>query len=516
MTATFGQRSQRQSFVIRWLVFVAVGLTLAALSDRMPHSEAAKRGLTRLWGPALTMSYPDVGRSQVTVLLLDDEDLDQYAEVWPAPLGFHKRRLVELLKYRPKAVFFDFIFLDDRNDPDLDSFIGAACRARISGTRIFIGSFGNAGIAPTRTEAAMLARRVESGGARVPCIEPAYMNLTIDGYDQSVWEYDLELAGAAGQLEKPHRYPSPAARLYATDHPPASSDAPETPMAIVWGTETHPVNLAWMNNDRNPGGAGASCASTWHMSRMLPMMRMGSPICPYSRTLPLRALKPNSGVDPEDMQQAVAGNYIIYGAALQSNGDTVVSPYHGRIPGAYVHAMALDNLLSFQGKPKTGGDFLEPPAGRATWFTILAVFAISAFIAAKSVFAPALLYSRRPPRLEGRSEPRNPLPRFPWASAIAATLHAGALRALGWTVLRLPVMLAGVLLIATLVAVSYFGMDLGPLVWIEYVLFPLAADFIGLGERAEEMLREAYAHVRKRRDDLVLAAAPVQSPQPGE
>ncbi|MGZ8288177.1 MAG: CHASE2 domain-containing protein [Telluria sp.] len=502
MTENGAGAERAPSFRYQFWIFVVVGLVMAWMSDWMPLGEGAKRGLTRVWGPALTASYPTTGSEQVTVLLLDDEDLDKYAEVWPAPLGFHKRRMAELLKYRPKAIFFDFLFLDDRNDPDLDAFIDTACRARAAGTPVFIGSFGHAGRAPSRTEKAMLERRVESGAGSVPCIEPAYMNLMIDGYDQSVWEYALELNSAGS----PSR-PSPAARLYNVDHRAAAAP-PETPMAVVWGTRVHPVNLSWMNNDLNPRGPGAPCASTWHITRMSPVTKAGAPICPYSRTLPVRALKANSGVDADDMRQAVSGKYIIYGTALQSSGDTIVSPYHGRVPGAYVHAMALDNLLSFEGKPKIGGDFLQPPASRATLFTLIAVLAISAFIAAKSAFGERLLY-RGPlaARWLQPKPPRNLIPWCRWGSALACSGLSAVRRMAAWLLARFPLALAGLLLVAALILLSYFGMDLGPLVWIEYVLFPLAADFIGLGRSAETLLRDAAGSVRGMHARL--PAAPV-------
>lgn len=66
--------------------------------------------------------------------------------------GFHKLRLLELLNYHPKEVFFDIEFLDDRRNPELDGFIDATYRARVARVAVFVGSLGNAGRAPSRTE----------------------------------------------------------------------------------------------------------------------------------------------------------------------------------------------------------------------------------------------------------------------------------------------------------------------------------------------------------------------------
>jgi hypothetical protein len=99
----------------------------------------------------------------VTVLLSNREDLREFDEVRPAPLGFHKRRLLELLKYHLTAVFLDIVFLDDCRDSGLGGFIDAACRARPRRAG-FVGSFGNAGKVPACIEQTMLARTVEVEG----------------------------------------------------------------------------------------------------------------------------------------------------------------------------------------------------------------------------------------------------------------------------------------------------------------------------------------------------------------
>ncbi len=36
---------------------------------------------------------------------------------------------------------------------------------------------------------------------------------------------------------------------------------------------------------------------------------------------------------------------VMVGASITSTGDLVQSPVHGLIPGVYLHAMALDNLI---------------------------------------------------------------------------------------------------------------------------------------------------------------------------
>lgn len=164
-----------KSCLLRLAVFIVFGLLFAAYSEYMPVGETVKRALTRIWGPLLTQDHPASGREQISVLLLDDDDLGQYGETWPVSLGFHARRIKELAAYRPKAIFIDLVFLDNRRDPELDGFIDAACKARLAGVPVMIGSFRHAGKS-SATQQQMLERSVEGAGghgASVPCIEEA-------------------------------------------------------------------------------------------------------------------------------------------------------------------------------------------------------------------------------------------------------------------------------------------------------------------------------------------------------
>lgn len=479
-----------------FLIYLGLGLLLAFLSPWLPASEGAKRVATRIWGPVLTDSYPGTGRDQITVLLIDDKDLREYGEVWPVSLGFHERRLLELLKYRPKAVFFDIVFLDDRKDPDLDGFVGAACKARQAGIPVFIGSFGNIGFAPSRTERTMLERRVDVGGRSLPCIEAAYLNMRIDGYDQSVWEYDIdvppqgEAARRAGAV-----FPSPAARLFRVEHALDPQVAAE-PMALVWGTASDPRNLEWLNSDLRPGGPGAYCTSTWAWRRVLPIGKGNAPLCPYQQLLPVRTLKRVHGLDADDLGEAIGGKYLIYGTQLQSNGDVILAPYHGRIAGAFLHAMALDNLLSFAGKPKAGGDFGQPWNGPATWFTLFAVAIISALIAAGKVFKLSGWLRVAADRMLGwwsrdageRDTLAERAGRQAWLAGRRSTRGL-----LAW------LMLASVYLatVGLLVMVSYTLMDLGPLVWIEFALFPISMELLHVGDMLIAWWARGAAYCRK-------------------
>lgn len=492
--------SRKLPWWVGFLINVSLGLLFAFFAQWLPSSEGAKRVLTRIWGPLVTQYYPATGRDQVTVMLIDDLDLQQYDERWPVSLGFHQRRLQQLLKYSPKAVFFDIAFLDDRRDADLDGFIDTACRARQQGIPVFVGSFANAGLSPSHIEAEMLKRRVEVRGSSQPCIEAAYLNLKIDGFDQSVWEYDVGLpAGGPEHHEPGHghqtgpRYPSPAARLFAVDHR-LDAEVLDEPMALVWGMESDPFNLGWMRNETQDVGTGQPCAGAWSWKRLLPIGKAGPSLCPYQRTLPMRTLNRANGLDSQDLHDALAAKYVIYGTHLQSTADTITSPYHGRIAGAYVHAMALDNLLAFEGKPRRAGEFAEPGSESVTAFSVFAVVVICGFIAFKDWLS---VWLRRRKEQSQQSSQKNS--EKVQLQLTAWTRLKGLTRVIGgniWSRLipNLLFSISAAIVVFLLIFVSYFELRLGPMVWVEYVLFPLGTHFLHIGEK----LGEAIEWTRKQ------------------
>lgn len=80
--------------------------------------------------------------------------------------------------------------------------------------------------------------------------------------------------------------------------------------------------------------------------------------CAYHEEIAARDL-----FDPTDngirAREKIKGTYVFIGAAISGLGDVIDSPVHGQLPGVYLHAMALDNLLTFRGK------YLETSTGAA-------------------------------------------------------------------------------------------------------------------------------------------------------
>jgi hypothetical protein len=55
--------------------------------------------------------------------------------------------------------------------------------------------------------------------------------------------------------------------------------------------------------------------------------------------------------DDKDVVKMASNRVIFYGGALQAAQDRTYTPVNDLLPGVFVHAMAMDNLITFHGKP---------------------------------------------------------------------------------------------------------------------------------------------------------------------
>jgi CHASE2 domain-containing sensor protein len=131
---------------------------------------------------------------------------------------------------------------------------------------------------------------------------------------------------------------------------------------------------------------------------------------------------------------------VLIGADILGSGDRIESPVHGQVPGVYLHAMALDNLLTFGGRPP----FID-----AEW-----VLPVQVLLILITAILGRLAF-------EDRQEPGNRL-----QAARALTL-----RLIAWVVITLAIL-------ALMFGVP-FGMPLGPNNWGSIVAIAGAIFFSG-------------------------------------
>ncbi len=288
-------------------------------SDR--HSETL---LLRMLAPF----YPEPGQEDVVVVLIDDQALTDLGASWPLRYGEQARLLRQLLSYQPRSLFVDLLYTQRRYDGGPTESLQRVLR-----------SFREQGVP------LILADYHDEQGRSLVLPEFAAMANTAPTHWSGYGErYPLLLPSPQGTLR------TPALQLYQAaclewDCPQEGFDAP---LLVRWGYWSDAgmqdlVDLTGcdVRGQRGDWGQVFSmlAADAFRSQRIASEVERPQP-CPYTRTLYANQLR-----DPS-VAEVLRGKHVLLGAHIRGIPDFVSSPVQGLLPGVYVHAMALDNLLT--------------------------------------------------------------------------------------------------------------------------------------------------------------------------
>ena len=498
------------------LASVVMGLVMAYVSARLPIDEVVKRMTTRIYLPVLARNYSPKGQNAITVMTLDDVDLREYGLSWPVPLDYYQRLLDRLTTYHPKAVFVDVLFLDDRPQTQIDKFVKSACGASEQGVAVFLATVpryngtlaaGEAGLMPASNVERALASAVNQQGKA--CVTLTLATISPDKLDHSQWQYPLTRMPDGKRS-------SVALAIFCHFNEAQCPTELQEPQALIWATSAAPTNAQTMITAGTAGQRSTPlCRSQWHGWEAVPFLTptLGAlgmtpllPLCPYHQVVPMRAFKaldnpkPGYGFSAAEVASALTGKMVLVGADLVAVGDNAISPLHGRLPGVHVHAMALDNLIETDGAYIQDGEFgmQHGLLTRTNFFTAIAVFLVAAVIAAVRFFrlshqrelqAQPVFWAPRLTAANAATAPADRRTSFQkaraWLLIFPVLLGYPKISKVGWKQLLLWFALSlsiSLFVSFWLITLGYHELRQGPLVIVEYVLFPLAAGFSRAGE----------------------------------
>lgn len=277
--------------------------------------------------------YPETGRKQVSVALVDDQTLSRMQMPWPWSYGAQARALDALLALKPRAVIVDILFVDPRKDPTLPELIDEIGRYRRAGVPLYFSGDPNvpAGTPPIRKE-------LIAAGARV--LDPTLLPQGI------VRQYPVNGRCLGGQKPGTHCL-SMALSVYRDLFPKAPLDVnPNGRVEIMWGTRPNRFNGKWMDLSQGCDPQIGFLARVYHAFFDPAAVRAR---CPYQGVIPVQALL---GGGDTDVEQLARNRIVFYGGALSGVQDRSFSPVNGLIANVFIHAMVLDNLISFDGRPE--------------------------------------------------------------------------------------------------------------------------------------------------------------------
>jgi len=269
--------------------------------------------------------YPAEGQSQISVLLLTDETVDgAFLGKWPIPYSAHARILNNLLRYSPKAVVVDFLWLNQEK-PGVEHLLRVLERYKSKNIPVYL-SFRN------QDEPARLWP--ELNGLVIP-ISPG---IAVDPTDFVARNYSLTQKGLM----------SSAVGVYKDLFEPSFAVADAPNMQIFWGMKTNQQNAKWMEpGDEDDSG----------LDLLLEGFSAVKYSPPYTTTVLVRDLlnptEENEAAAHADLAEHLSGRVVFYGGNITGVSDLVYTPTRQIRPGVYYHAMALDNLLSLKGRYKS-------------------------------------------------------------------------------------------------------------------------------------------------------------------
>ncbi len=278
--------------------------------------------------------YPNDSQDSVAVLLLTDQIVDSALDgQWPAPYTFHAAVLDDLLQHRPKAVFIDFYWMN-RLKPGSDYLVSVLEAYRNEGIFVYLAVPSNQWFENFWPELIGLATPVSASIALDP----------VDFVSRRYPQTDNGLPSAAFAIAED------VTQIQIVNSPRGNMD-------IFWGTAKNPKNWLWMEQTNKKEGG-------WLTTFKDGFSSVGTSI-PYSTTVFVRDLINPVGESEEaaqnDLSDHLHNRIIIYAANLSGIQDYVFLPTRNILPGAYYHAMAIDNLLTWHGSYKSETANLHSP-----------------------------------------------------------------------------------------------------------------------------------------------------------
>ncbi|HEB67582.1 MAG TPA: CHASE2 domain-containing protein [Gammaproteobacteria bacterium] len=351
-------------FLIRGIFYVLVGwyaLWINPFGIYDKSDLATQDAVYRLIAPF----YDSAARDNILVILLTEDAIrDLYdwqviaANEWPIRYADHGYLLGRIMAFKPRAVFVDVYFRQERSTDDSFRRMQAVLE-RFS--KHYPVSLYFAGNFPGMSNSPIQKRLMEVG------------TLTINGWDGFGRAYPLKIGDAFTSAYLLYREACLGSEPYYSCHKKRLHEVSVKSghaLSIYWGSrEPRPLFPEYRHRQTPCIGSEGVGWTLWGMARNLWHGLLGNMAetrerCVYHQTLfaneLIGILKQGSPQQKTRLKKVIQDRIVFYGVALDGLHDVVSTPVHGQLPGIYLHAMALDNLISLGGNYiHASDDFIE-------------------------------------------------------------------------------------------------------------------------------------------------------------
>ncbi len=307
--------------------------------------------------------YEPAGYNRIAVVLLDDDYLTNVGDTYPMSRYNYLDIHASIVSGQPQAIFYDFHLPDNRGDADATTVLGSEIAATASNPK---GDTGAAGTGPAIWFA-------DFGGKPEDVSRYDLMGqvntLPVRTVGVPLGEYApcLGLEGKAVNCEAPGARTSPALAMYrdwctrAGD--PACAQIPDGDvMVLQWSRKPEPGRPKCSPDPDSLLGdvvLAARIVGQGFLKRDATSDELRQICYPFQT---IRA-QDFARMDEKALAAAFKDQFVLVGGLFNDAPDTTISPVHGQLPGVFVHATALENLLAFgnhywRADRKPGGFFL--------------------------------------------------------------------------------------------------------------------------------------------------------------
>jgi len=331
----------------KWRSIVQVlTILLIAFINPLGMRSATDQQSRDIYNKVFATFYDSKGQDEIAIILIDENTLNVLDLGYPPSFDLYRTLLENIFITESKAAFFDIAFLDQRgSQASLDSFASSLS------------------LIPTVLSHPESARRIGAcaGTKRnnLPELATAATyeaHVAINSYSSHVPLFAEDKC----MSEKSRK--SAIAKLYEvwcngrTDCVPLR---PNSPDLVVWWGDTYPDGL-W---EAHPSLKTAKNLCPKQRNDIARMFRTAAQqlfyfseinpgqlprICSYHPVIKAEWLidPDGTGANRAVLQKFLSNRIVIIGADFAAIQDFGISPVFQNIPGAFVHAMALDNLIT--------------------------------------------------------------------------------------------------------------------------------------------------------------------------
>lgn len=349
----------------RFLLF-SVFVLLFLNYDPAGISSAGARWMARVINYIGAPQYESAGRDKIVVVLADPVSLDAIGQSWPLPYAEQAEIISIIMEHKPRMLALDLLFTDQRReDPDAEllwntineyrnqaPIFGAVAPPGKSGVRLIRNAAGETlpvygvDVAVT-TKWPDLGYRLKANSQpesmafemyRALC-DPDWPGRRKTHPDNDKWLCPTQLSSGSGVPDLPEGNPLP----------PLDKEDYQREMLVVWANGV-PDYASLYGNEMDVAKSIFKCNednrdTLERLMALIVRQRYESDAnCAYHAVIPIDLLK---NLDWDVADNALQGKIVFYGLDHPGIPDIVDPPTTQPIAGVHLHAMALDNLMTF-------------------------------------------------------------------------------------------------------------------------------------------------------------------------